>query len=105
MNWWILIGAGVLEIVWSVGLKFTGGFKRLGPSVVVVAAMIASTLLLERAVRTLPIGTAYAVWVGIGAVGAVIGGIWLFDEPVSVVRLSLLGLLILSIVGLRLTAS
>jgi quaternary ammonium compound-resistance protein SugE len=103
MAWLILIVAGVLEVVWSLGLKSTQGFTRPVPSVIIGAAIVASMLLLARAARTLPIGTAYAVWVGIGAVGAAIGGVVLFDEALPPLRALFLALLVVSIVGLRLT--
>lgn len=104
MAWFILVVAGLLEVVWSLGLKYTEGFTRLVPSVATGAAIVGSMLLLARAARTLPIGTAYAIWVGIGAVGAAIGGILLFRETMSLPRFAFLALLIVSIVGLKLTA-
>ena len=104
MAWLVLIVAGILEVVWSLGLKYTQGFTRLGPSVVTGTAIVASMLLLARAARTLPIGTAYAVWVGIGAVGAAIGGVGLFDEAIPPVRAIFLVLLVVSILGLKLTS-
>ena len=104
MAWLVLIVAGILEVVWSLGLKYTQGFTRLGPSVVTGTAIVASMLLLARAARTLPIGTAYAVWVGIGAVGAAIGGVVLFDEAMPPVRAIFLVLLVVSILGLKLTS-
>jgi quaternary ammonium compound-resistance protein SugE len=104
MAWFILVVAGLLEVVWSLGLKLTAGFTRLVPSVVTGAAIVGSMLLLARAAQTLPIGTAYAVWVGIGVIGATMGGIVLFDEPVTVARLGFLALLVVAIAGLKLTA-
>ena len=104
MSWLILVFAGLLEVVWALGLKYTHGFTRLGPSAVTIAAMAASMWMLGTAVKTLPIGTAYAVWVGIGAVGTAIGGMVLLDEPVSAVRIALLTVLVASILGLKLTA-
>lgn len=104
MAWFVLIVAGVLEVVWSIGLKYTHGFTRLVPSVITGAAIIASMLLLAIAARTLPIGTAYAVWVGIGAVGAAIGGVLLFGEAMPPLRAVFLVLLVASIVGLKLTS-
>jgi len=104
MSWLILVFAGLLEVVWALGLKYTHGFTRLFPSAVTIAAMAASMWLLGTAVKTLPMGTAYAVWVGIGAVGTAIGGMVLLDEPVSVVRIVLLTVLVASILGLKLTA-
>ena len=104
MAWFVLFFAGLLEIVWSLGLKYTGGFTRPVPSVITGVAIGASMLLLAQASRTLPIGTAYAFWVGIGVVGATIGGVYLFDEPVSPLRVFFVILLIVSIVGLKLTS-
>jgi quaternary ammonium compound-resistance protein SugE len=95
--------AGLLEVGWAVGLKYTDGFTRLLPSVLTVAAIAASMFLLSLAARTLPIGTAYAVWVGIGALGAALLGMLLFGESRSAARLFFLALLLVSIVGLRLT--
>lgn len=103
MEWLLLIVAGVLEVVWAVGLKYTRGFTALGPSVVTVAAIIGSMWLLAVAARTLPIGTAYAVWVGIGATGAAILGILLFGEPLTLPRCFFLLLLVVAIAGLKLT--
>jgi quaternary ammonium compound-resistance protein SugE len=100
----MLVLAGVLEVVWAVGLKFTEGFTRPVPSVVTAFAIVASMVLLAGAARTLPIGTAYGVWVGIGAVGAAVLGIVVFNEPVSLARIGFLVLLIVSIIGLKLTA-
>lgn len=104
MAWFILLLAGALEVVWSLGLKYTDGFTRLGPSLITGAAIVASMVLLAQAARTLPIGTAYAVWVGIGAAGAAIGGVVLFGESMSLPRLLFVALLIVSIVGLKLTS-
>jgi len=92
--WFYLIVAGVLECVWALGLKYTQGFTRPVPSVITVAAMIASMWMLGVAVKTLPIGTAYAVWVGIGAVSTGVGGMVLLGEPVSATRIALLGVLV-----------
>ncbi len=104
MVWFILVIAGLLEVVWALGLKHTHGFTRPIPSVLTGIAIVASLLLLARASRTLPIGTAYAVWVGIGAVGAAIGGVVLFDETMPPLRVVFLASLVVSIVGLKLTA-
>jgi quaternary ammonium compound-resistance protein SugE len=104
MAWFCLFLAGLLETVWAIGLKYTEGFTRFWPSVVTVVALIASMALLAHAARTLPIGTAYGVWVGIGAVGAAIGGIVLFREPVTFARVLFLLLLVVAIVGLRLSS-
>ena len=103
MAWVYLVVAGLLETGWAIGLKYTEGFTRLWPSVLTIAGIAASMILLAIAARTIPIGTAYAVWVGIGAVGAVILGIILFDEPRDAVRLVFVGLLVVSLVGLKLT--
>jgi quaternary ammonium compound-resistance protein SugE len=104
MAWVMLIIAGLLEICWAVGLKYTEGFTRPLPTVLTVAAIIASMVLLSLAARSLPIGTAYAVWVGIGALGAAILGMVLFQEPVSALRVVFLAMLLTSIIGLKLTA-
>lgn len=104
MAWWMLVVAGLFEIGWAIGLKYTQGFTRLWPSVGTVTAMVLSVGLLGLAMRTLPVGTAYAVWTGIGALGTVILGIVLFGEPATVVRLVCVGLILAGIVGLKLTA-
>lgn len=103
--WFMLIIAGILEVVWSLGLKYTQGFTRPIPSVITGTAIVASMLLLARAARTLPIGTAYGVWVGIGAVGAAIGGVVLFGEAIPLRRVVFLVLLVTSILGLKLTST
>lgn len=105
MAWVLLVVAGFLEVTWAIGLKYTEGFTRLVPSVLTIAAIVASMWLLSIAARTLPIGTAYAVWVGIGSLGAAIMGVVLFREPLSIARGVFLALLLVSIVGLKLTAS
>lgn len=102
MNWLILITAGLLEIAWAIGLKYTEGFTRLWPTVGTLIALLASFLLLGLALRTLPVGTAYAVWVGIGAIGTAVLGILLFDEPTDALRLVSLGLILAGIIGLKL---
>ncbi len=104
MPWVVLVIAGLLEVVWSLGLKLTQGFTKPLPTVVTLVALVASLLMLAHAVRTLPVGTAYAVWVGIGAAGAAIGGHFLLGEAMPPARLAFLSLLIVSIVGLKLTA-
>ncbi|CAN7551084.1 quaternary ammonium compound efflux SMR transporter SugE [Rhizobium sp. LjRoot98] len=104
MAWTILFLAGILEIGWAIGLKYTEGFTRLVPTVLTGASMVASVVLLGIAVRTLPLGTAYAVWTGIGTVGTVILGIVLFAEPATAVRLGCIALIIAGIAGLKLTA-
>ncbi len=100
--WALLVLAGLLEIVWAIGLKYTEGFTRLWPSIGTVAAMIVSMALLGIAVRQLPVGTGYAVWVGIGAVGTAILGIVLLGESASVARLASIGLIVAGIIGLKL---
>lgn len=102
MAWLILLLAGLLEIVWAIGLKYTEGFTRLWPSAVTIVAMVTSVVLLGYAMKTLPVGTSYAVWVGIGAVGTAILGIALFGEPATTGRLASLALIIAGIVGLKL---
>lgn len=104
MPWILLMLAGLLEVCWAVGLKYTDGFKALGPSLFVLVTLGLSMWLLSVAARSLPIGTAYAVWVGIGAVGAAICGAVLFREPITPGRILFLGLLIVSLIGLKLTA-
>jgi quaternary ammonium compound-resistance protein SugE len=101
MAWLILFLAGAFEIGWAVGMKYTDHFTRPLPTIATVAAMIASVLLLEYAARSLPLGTAYAVWTGIGAIGTVIFGIILFAEPASVARLLCVALIVIGIVGLH----
>ena len=103
MAWLYLIVAGLLETGWAVGLKYTEGFTKLVPSVLTLIGIAASMFLLGLAARTIPIGTAYSIWVGIGAVGAVLLGIVLFDEPRDFARMFFVGLLIVSLVGLKLT--
>lgn len=105
MPWVLLIIAGLLEVCWAIGLKYTEGFTRPLPSLLTGLAIVASMVLLSLAARSLPIGTAYAVWVGIGALGAAILGIVLFREPVTAARLFFLALLLTSIIGLKLTAN
>lgn len=104
MNWLILVVAGLLEIGWAIGLKYTDGFTKPWPSTLTIAAMIASIALLSYAMKTLPVGTAYAVWVGIGAVDAAIFGIFLFGESASAARLASLGLVVAGIIGLKLSS-
>ena len=102
MAWIVLVVAGVFEVAWAIGLKYTDGFTRLWPSVGTAAAMIVSVVLLAWAMRTLPVGTAYAVWTGIGAVGTVILGIALFGEAATLARLACVGLIVAGIIGLKL---
>ena len=103
MAWGALVLAGIFEIGWAIGLKYTDGFTRLWPSVGTVAAMVISLGLLGLAVKTIPVGTAYAVWVGVGAFGTAILGMILFGESANAGRLVSLGLVVLGIIGLKLT--
>ena len=105
MAWIVLVVAGVFEVCWAVGLKYTESFTRLWPSVATIAAMTASVVLLGWSMRTLPVGTAYAVWTGIGAVGTVLLGVVLFDEPATVARLGCVALIVAGIVGLKVASS
>jgi quaternary ammonium compound-resistance protein SugE len=102
MAWVILFFAGLMEICWAIGLKYTEGFTRLVPSVLTLAAMTISVVLLAIALKTLPVGTGYAVWTGIGAVGTAILGIVLFGDPATAGRLACIGLIVAGIVGLKL---
>lgn len=104
MPWILLIVAGILESGWAIGLKYTEGFTKPIPSLLTIAGIIASMYLLGLAARTLPIGTAYAVWVGIGTFGAVILGMAVLNEPVNAPRIFFLALLMISIIGLKFTA-
>ncbi|MBQ4853541.1 quaternary ammonium compound efflux SMR transporter SugE [Rhodanobacter sp. B2A1Ga4] len=104
MAWIYLLLAGLFEVVWAIGLKYTEGFTRPWPTVGTLAAMAVSIVLLAMAVKTLPIGTAYAIWTGIGAVGAVALGIVLFGDPATLPRLLCVALILVGIVGLKLTA-
>jgi len=102
MHWIYLFLAGVLEIVWAVGLKYTDGLTRPVPSVITAAAIVASMAFLALALRAIPVGTGYAIWTGIGAVGTAILGIVLFAEPATAARLGCIGLIVAGIVGLKL---
>ncbi|MDB5922825.1 MAG: small Multidrug Resistance family protein [Betaproteobacteria bacterium] len=104
MSWLYLLIAGLLEIVWAIGLKYTAGFTRLVPSAITLAAMIASVGFLGLALRTIPVGTGYAVWTGIGAVGTAILGIVLLGEPATAARLLCIGVIVAGIVGLKLVS-
>lgn len=101
MAWGYLLLAGLMEVAWAIGLKYTAGFTRLWPSIWTVSAMAASVWLLALALRTLPIGTAYAVWTGIGAVGVAVAGMLLFDESREGLRLVCIGLIVAGIAGLK----
>jgi quaternary ammonium compound-resistance protein SugE len=103
-SWIFLVIAGLLEVCWAIGLKYTNGFTKLIPSLFTGGTLVLSMYFLARAAQDLPIGTAYAVWVGIGAMGAAILGIFLFDEPVSPARIFFLILLLVAIIGLKITA-
>ncbi len=105
MSWLILVIAGLFEIGWAIGLKYTQGFTRLWPTLGTVGAMAISVGLLGVAMRELPVGTAYAVWTGIGAVGTVILGIVLFGDPANAPRLVCVGLIVAGILGLKLTSA
>jgi quaternary ammonium compound-resistance protein SugE len=102
MAWIYLTIAGLFEVGWAIGLKYTEGFTRLLPSLWTIASMILSIVLLGLALKTLPVGTAYAVWTGIGAVGTATLGIYLFAEPATVARLLCIGLILSGIIGLKL---
>ena len=104
MAWMLLLAAGLFEVGWAVGLKYTDGFTRLYPSLLTAASMAVSVILLAMAVRELPLGTAYAVWTGIGAAGTVFLGIMLFDEPATLLRLGCVALILGGIVGLKMLA-
>ncbi|PSH05798.1 MAG: quaternary ammonium compound-resistance protein SugE [Acidobacteria bacterium] len=103
-NWVLLLVAGLFEVCWSVGLKYTDGFTRLRPTIFTLASICLSMFLLAKASQGLPIGTAYAVWVGIGASGATVLGMILFHEPASIARLGFISLLLFSIIGLKITS-
>jgi quaternary ammonium compound-resistance protein SugE len=105
MSWLILIVAGLFEIAWAIGLKYTAGFTRLWPSIGTVGAMAMSVLLLGIAMKELPVGTAYAVWTGVGAVGTAVLGIYLFGDPASPARMVCLAMIAVGILGLKLVSS
>ncbi len=104
MAWTILFIAGLMEIGWAIGLKYTEGFTRLVPSVLTLVSMTASVILLGLSLKTLPVGTAYAVWTGIGTTGTALLGIWLFGEPATALRLACIGLIVAGIIGLKVVA-
>ncbi|HEX7883277.1 MAG TPA: quaternary ammonium compound efflux SMR transporter SugE [Afipia sp.] len=104
MAWTMLFVAGLLEIGWAIGLKYTDGFTRLTPSVLTVVSMIASVVLLGLSLKTLPVGTAYAVWTGIGTVGTAALGIWLLGDPATTIRIVCIGLIVAGIIGLKVVA-
>lgn len=105
MAWLLLIIAGLLEVGWAIGLKYTEGFTRVWPSVLTLGAMMLSVVLLGVAMKSLPVGTSYAVWVGVGAVGTAILGMVVFGEPATAGRLASLGLIVAGIVGLKLAST
>lgn len=105
MGWFIIVIAGMFEVVGAVGLNYAKGFTRLTPSIVTLAGFAASFALLTLSLRTLPLGTAYAVWTGIGTVGTAIAGILLFNEPATLARVLCIGLIIAGIVGLKLVTA
>jgi quaternary ammonium compound-resistance protein SugE len=104
MAWVLAAVAGLLEVVWSIGMKYTDGFTRLWPSVFTGAGIVASMLLLSQAARSLPVGTAYGVWVGIGAAGAAVAGMLLLGEPATAARIFFVALLLVAVVGLKATS-
>ena len=104
MAWVYLVVAGLFEIVWAIALKYADGFTKLWPSAIAIVGMILSVVLLELSLRTLPVGTAYAVWTGIGTVGAAILGMILFQEPATAIRIGCIGLIVCGIAGLKLFA-
>lgn len=103
MAWFYLLLAGLFEVVWAIELKYTQGFTKLYPTIITLVAMLISFLLLSQSLKTLPIGTAYTVWTGIGAVGTVIYGVFFLGEPATLIRLLCIGLIIVAIIGLKLT--
>lgn len=105
MDWLYLIIAGLFEVVWATGLKYSNGFTKLYPSLITIGGMLISFYLLSLATKTLPLGTAYAIWTGIGALGAVLVGIFLFHEPVNLPRIIFLCLILVGILGLKLTSA
>ncbi|MFE3824145.1 DMT family transporter [Streptomyces sp. NPDC059092] len=104
MAWVLLVVAGLVEVAWSIGMKYTEGFTRLWPSVFTGAGIVVSMVLLSQAARTLPIGTAYGVWVGIGAAGAAVLGMVVLGEPASAARIFFVVLLVVAVVGLKATS-
>ena len=102
--WLLLFAAGLLEVVWAIGLKYTDGFSRLLPSTITIAAMIGSVWLLALALKSIPVGTGYAVWTGIGVIGTAILGIVLFSEPATLARIACIGLIVAGIFGLKLVS-
>ncbi|RBQ30360.1 quaternary ammonium compound-resistance protein SugE [Arcobacter sp. FW59] len=105
MSWIILFLAGIFEVVWAIGLKYSEGFTKLTPSIITLVTMIISFYLLSLALKSLPLGTAYAVWVGIGTVGTVIAGIMLFGESMTLIRVISILFILIGIIGLKLTTN
>ncbi|MCT7618289.1 quaternary ammonium compound efflux SMR transporter SugE [Aliarcobacter butzleri] len=105
MSWGILVLAGIFEIFWAIGLKYTDGFTKLIPSLFTIIAMLVSFWLLSLSLKTLPLGTAYAVWVGIGTIGTVIAGIMLFGDSINIIRIISIAFIILGIIGLKITTT
>ncbi|RBQ28079.1 quaternary ammonium compound efflux SMR transporter SugE [Aliarcobacter vitoriensis] len=105
MSWFILFLAGLFEVVWAIGLKYSEGFTKLTPSIITLVTMIISFYLLSLALKSLPLGTAYAVWVGIGTIGTVIAGIFLFGESMNIIRVISILFILLGIIGLKLTTN
>jgi len=105
MNWLILIIAGLFEVAWAIGMKYSNGFTKLYPSIFVMVTMSISIYLLSITLKTLPVGSAYAVWTGVGAVGTAILGIILFNESKELMRLMFIGLIVIGIIGLRFVSS
>lgn len=103
MAWVYLLLAGLFEVIWAVKLKDTEGFSKLYPSLITLFAMVLSFILLAQSLKTLPIGTAYAIWTGIGAVGAVIYGIYFLGEPATLIRIGCIALIIIAIIGLKIS--
>ncbi len=105
MSWGILVLAGIFEIFWAIGLKYTDGFTKLIPSLFTIVAMLVSFWLLSLSLKTLPLGTAYAVWVGIGTIGTVIAGIMLFGDSINIIRIISIAFIVLGIIGLKITTA
>ena len=105
MEWIFLLVAGVFEVLWALGLKYSLGFTRLIPSVITILGMIASFYFLALALKSLPLGTSYAIWTGIGTVGTLVLGIYLFKEPINLTRVIFIGFILIGIIGLKLTSS
>ncbi|WP_135854329.1 quaternary ammonium compound efflux SMR transporter SugE [Halorussus salinus] len=104
MSWYLLVVAGLFEIAWAVGLEYSDGLSKPMPTAATVLALVVSMVLLARAVENLPVGTAYAVWTGIGAVGTATLGIFLFDEPADLARIAFIGVIVVGIVGLHVSS-